>query len=207
MGIRYNGSMNKLNLNFEKVFPWVLVIGGILGLLAAGVLTVEKLHLAANPGYVPSCTLSPVVACSPVIGSWQASAFGFPNPFIGIAGFAMVWAVGMMLLAGAQNLKKWFWACFQAGTTFGLVFSGWLISQALYDIGKLCIYCILVWIVTVAIFWSTLSFNLQRKNFTITGPVGKFLANNPGKLIALTYLVITLLIFSRFSDYFYSLIG
>lgn len=199
--------MNKLTKpSFEKVFPWVLTIGGILGLLAAGILTIEKLHLAANPNYQPSCSISPIVACSPVIASPQASAFGFPNPFIGIAGFAMVWTVGMMLFAGGVIKKKWFWWCFQAGSLFGMFFIGWLINEALYDIGKLCIYCMVVWTVTIPIFWTTLSFNLRQKNIICKNKVGDFVRDNPGKLIALSYLLVLVLIFTRFSDYWYSLI-
>lgn len=195
------------NLTFQKVFPWVLVIGGIIGLLAASILTIEKLHLAANPDYIPSCSISPVVACSPVMGSWQASTFGFPNMLIGSAGFAMVWAVGMMLFAGAKNLKKWFWWCFQAGTTFGIGFITWLIYSSLYDIGKLCIYCMVVWTVTIPIFWTTLSYNLQNRNITLPRKLHNLLANNSGKAIALTYLLVLILVFTRFSDYFHSLIG
>lgn len=191
---------------FNTVYKWVLVIGGILGLLAASILTVEKLHLAANPNYKPSCSISPIVACSPVIASKQASAFGFPNPIIGIAGFGMVWAVGMMLFAGVKNLKKWFWWCFQAGTTFGILFCAWLAHEALFEIGKLCLYCNLVWLVTTAIFWTTLSYNLQQKNIIIKGKIGEFLRDNPGKLIALTYLVLFVTIFLVFKDYWYSLI-
>ena len=198
---------NLKNLTFEKVFPWVLTIGGILGLLAASILTVEKINLAANPDYVPSCSVSPVVACSPVIGSPEASAFGFPNPFIGIAGFAMVWAVGMMLFAGGTIKKKWFWWCFQAGSVFGMFFIGWLIYNSLYDIGKLCLYCMLVWTVTIPIFWTTLAFNIRQKNITLKNKVGKFISENPGKLIALSYLLVATLVVTRFSDYFYSLIG
>lgn len=119
----------------------------------------------------------------------------------------MVWAVGMMLFAGAKNLKKWFWWCFQAGTVFGLLFCAWLMQEALYDIGKLCIYCMLVWAVTVPIFWSTLAYNLRQKNFTIKGSIGTFLAQNPGKLTVVTYLVVIVLIFTRFSEYFHTLIG
>lgn len=193
--------------SFRQVFPWVLTIGGIIGLISAGILTVEKLHIAANPDYIPSCSISPVVACSPVIASPQASAFGFPNPFLGLAGFAMVWAVGMMLFAGAKNLKKWFWWCFQAGSLFGMFFIAWLINEALYDIGKLCIYCMIVWAVTIPIFWTTLAYNLQEKNIKLNGKVGTFLANNPGKMIALSYLIVILMIFFQFKDYWYSLIG
>jgi uncharacterized membrane protein len=194
------------SLKFEKVYPWVLTIGGILGVLAASILTIDKLKLAADPSYQPSCSLSPIVACSPVIASKQASAFGFPNPFIGLAGFGMVWAVGMMLFAGAKNVKKWFWWCFQAGTVFGMGFVVWLMHAALYDIGKLCLYCMLVWTITIPIFWTTLAFNLKEKNIVIKGKVGEFLRDNSGKLIALSYLIVILLIFFRFQSYWYSLI-
>lgn len=191
---------------FENIYKWVLVIGGIIGLLAASILTIEKLHLAANPNYVPSCSISPVVACSPVMSSWQASTFGFPNMLIGSAGFAMVWAVGMMLFAGAKNLKKWFWWCFQAGTTFGLGFIAWLMYSSIYNIQKLCIYCMIVWTVTIPIFWTTLAFNVKEKNITLPGKLNDVVANHYGKAIALTYLLVIVLIVTKFSDYFYSLI-
>lgn len=193
-------------MSFQKVFPWILAVGGVIGLLAAGILTVEKLHLAANPDYVPSCSISPIVACSPVIASDQASAFGFPNPIIGIAGFAMVWAVGMMLFAGAQNLKKWFWRCFQAGVTFGFLFCAWLIYQTLYSIGALCLYCMVVWGVTNPVFWTITAFNIREKHFILPKSLSNLIANHFGKAIALTYLLIIVLIITRFSDYFYTLI-
>lgn len=199
--------MDKLkNLKFQQVFPWVLVIGGIIGLLASSILTIEKMHVLANPNYQPSCSISPVVACSPVMNSWQASTFKFPNMFLGLAGFGMVWAVGMMLFAGAKNLKKWFWLCFQAGTTFGALFITWLQIASLYDIQKLCIYCMVVWAVTVPIFWTTTAYNLREKNITLPAKISTFLAENPGKMIALHYLLVIILIFFAFQEYWYTLI-
>lgn len=194
------------NLRFKQVFPWILVIGGIIGLLASSILTIEKMHVLANPSYQPSCSISPVVACSPVMTSWQANTFKFPNMFVGLAGFGMVWAVGMMLLAGAKNLKKWFWWCFQAGTLFGTLFITWLQYSSIYNIQKLCIYCMVVWAVTIPIFWATLSYNLREKNIKMSGVLGKFLLENPGKLIALHYLIIIVLIFTHFAEYFHTLI-
>lgn len=197
------------NLKFKQVFPWVLVIGGIIGLLASSILTIEKLHLAANPDYVPSCSISPVVACSPVMGSWQASTFGFPNMIIGIAGFAMVWTVGMMLFSTRFKNKKpekWFWQCFQAGTTFGVLFITWLQYSSLYEIQKLCIYCMLVWAVTIPIFWTTTSYNIREKNIALPEKISTFLVQNPGKMIALHYLIVIIFIFFAFQEYWYSLI-
>ncbi len=193
-------------LTFNAVYKWILIIGGVIGLMAALILTWDKLKLAADPAYVPNCSISPVVACSPVISSHQGSAFGVPNPFIGIAGFAMVWAVGMMLLAGGTIKKKWFWWCFQAGTLFGLLFISWLAHASIYEISKLCIYCMVTWAVTIPIFWATLSFNLREKHINVKGRVGDFLAQNPGKLVALSYLLLVVLIVTRFADYFHTIL-
>lgn len=191
---------------FKQVFPWVLVIGGIIGLIASSVLTVEKIKIAADPNFIPSCSISPIVACSPVISSDQATAFGVPNPFLGLAGFGMVIAVGMMLFAGATDLKKWFWWCFQAGTLFGILFVSWLIYQSVYEIGKLCLYCMATWAITIPIFWTTTAYNLQQKNLTVRGALGTVLRNHSGKLVVLSYVIVLIIVSTHFSEYWYSLL-
>jgi uncharacterized membrane protein len=191
---------------FLKVFPWVLVIGGIIGLIASSVLTVEKIKIAADPNFIPSCSISPIVACSPVISSDQATAFGVPNPFLGLAGFGMVIAVGMMLFAGATDLKKWFWWCFQAGTLFGILFVSWLIYQSVYEIGKLCLYCMATWAITIPIFWTTTAHNLQQNNIAVPGALGTVLRNHSGKLIVISYVIVLIIVSTHFSEYWYSLL-
>ena len=39
----------------------LLLVGGLIGLLAAVILLVEKLSLVADPDYVPSCDVNPVL--------------------------------------------------------------------------------------------------------------------------------------------------
>lgn len=197
---------HKEKTKLEKVYPWILIIGSLVGLFSAGILTIEKMNLLANPSYVPSCSISPIVACSPVMTSNQASAFGMPNTFIGLSAFAMVLTVGVMLLAGEVKLKKWFWWCFQAGTLFGVLFVTWLMHESLYNLGKLCLYCMAVWAVTIPIFWTTLAWNLRRKNFVVKGKSGESLENHSEKIIIVHFLVLIVLIVTRFSDYFYSLL-
>ena len=191
---------------FKQVFPWVLVIGGIIGLIASSVLTVEKIKIAADPNFIPSCSISPIVACSPVISSDQATTFGVPNPFLGLAGFGMVIAVGMMLFAGATDLKKWFWWCFQAGTLFGILFVSWLIYQSVYEIGKLCLYCMATWAITIPIFWTTTAHNLQQNNIAVPGALGTVLRNHSGKLIVISYVIVLIIVSTHFSEYWYSLL-
>jgi uncharacterized membrane protein len=145
---------------FPSLLPWLLLIGGAIGLVAAVVLTVEKIAMLRDPAYVPSCSINPILSCGSVMTKPQAEAFGFPNPLLGIAGFAAVATIGAALLAGAV-LRRWFWLGLQAGATFGVVFVHWLIFQSLYRIGALCPYCTAVWTVTIPVFWYVTLHNLN----------------------------------------------
>ena len=130
----------------------VLLVAGLVGFAAAFVLTVEKFLLLTNPFYVPSCSVNDVVSCGPVMSSPQAELFGFPNPLLGIAGFAVVAATGAALLGGAR-LVGWYWAGLQVGVSAAVVFVAWLMGQSLFVIGALCPYCMVVWAVTFTTSW------------------------------------------------------
>src|SRR5579863_5498383 len=130
--------------NFAKALPWILVIGGIIGLICSAILTYDHNKIAINPHYIPNCNLNPIIACGNVIKSKQAQAFDFPNPYIGLVAFPMVITAGVALLAGARNLKRWFWWALEAGTIFGLGFIHWLFYQTVYHINALCPYCMAV---------------------------------------------------------------
>lgn len=185
---------------------WLYVIGGGVGLLAAFVLMLEKLAKLGNPAYVPTCTLNPVVSCGSVMDSPQATAFGFPNPLIGIGAFAVVLTVGVVLLSGFQA-PGWFWLGLQAGTTFGVVFVHWLIYSSLYDIGALCPYCMVVWVVTIPIFWYTTLHNLTRGHFSRSGrPMAFGLARYHSLTLVLWYLAIVALVLDAFWYYWSTLL-
>lgn len=154
----------------ERGLAWLLLIGGLTGLVAAFVLAVEKYALLADPTYVPSCSLNPVLSCGSIMASAQAEAFGFPNPLLGVAGFPVIACVGAALLAGARP-ARWFWAGLQVGVTAGAVFVHWLIFSSLYRIGALCPYCMAVWAVTIPIFWYVTLHNLEQVHARLPRPV------------------------------------
>ncbi|MCF4136237.1 hypothetical protein L1856_04090 [Streptomyces sp. Tue 6430] len=43
-----------------------------------------------------------------------------------------------------------------------MVFVHWLIGQSLYTLDKLCPYCAVVWVVTIALFWYAALHCLER---------------------------------------------
>ncbi|MER5638081.1 vitamin K epoxide reductase family protein [Kitasatospora sp. NPDC002227] len=145
-----------------RAYAWLVLVCGALGLAASAVLTVDKIRLLQNPAYTPGCNLNPVISCGSIMRTDQASAFGFPNSLIGLAAFGAVLAVGAGLLAGA-TYRRWFWICFQLGTLLGLGFTCWLVYQALYEIGALCPYCMVVWAAVLPLAWYTLLHLLGRR--------------------------------------------
>ncbi|MFC4565186.1 vitamin K epoxide reductase family protein [Nocardiopsis mangrovi] len=46
-----------------RALPWVLTLGGAIGLAAAAALLVEKIRVLQDPGHVPSCSINPVLSC------------------------------------------------------------------------------------------------------------------------------------------------
>lgn len=193
---------------FPRLMPGLLLVGGVIGLLAAFVLTIEKIALLEDPGYVPSCSLNPVLSCGSVMSTPQAELFGFPNPLLGIAAFAVVAVVGAALLAGA-SFRRWFWLGLQIGVTAGVVFVHWLIVQSLYVIGALCPYCMVVWTVTVPLFWYVTLHNLQQGHLPAPAGVRRLaraVTSYHGVVLTVWYLAVITLIGARFWSYWITLV-
>ncbi|GAA2013852.1 vitamin K epoxide reductase family protein [Microbacterium ulmi] len=129
-----------------------LVLAGAVGWWAAFSLTMERLHLLADPDAIASCDFSPLVQCTANLQSWQGSVFGFPNPILGLTGWVAPIVVGMAILAGAR-FGRWFWLLFELGLTFAFVFVIWLIGQSIFVLGTLCPWCMVTWIVTIPTYY------------------------------------------------------
>jgi uncharacterized membrane protein len=193
---------------FARLLPWLLLIGGATGLAAAFTLAVEKIALLKDPDYVPSCSINPVLSCGSVMSTPQAEVFGFPNPLLGVIGFTAVMGAGAALLAGTVQ-RRWFWLGLQAGTTFGVIFVHWLIYQSLYVIGALCPYCMVVWAVTVPLFWYVTLHNLHHRHLPLSAPLQRAvraLTELHTVPLTLWFLTVLTLIGARFWSYWSTLL-
>ncbi|NNG40538.1 vitamin K epoxide reductase family protein [Flexivirga sp. ID2601S] len=134
----------------HRALGWILTVCGAVGLTAAGILSIEKYRLLTNPFYAPSCNVNAAINCGTVMQSDQAAAFGFPNPYIGLVGFAVVLTIGVGVLSGAR-FSRWFWWGLATGVAAGLAFVGWLAVQSIVVIEALCPYCMAVWAVMLVL--------------------------------------------------------
>jgi len=137
-----------------------LIIGGAIGLYSAFELTLAKFEVLENPAAKLGCNFSLIVQCGTNLQSWQGSVFGFANPIIGLVGFTAVVVVGAGILAGAR-FAAWFWLLFNAGVLFAFGFIIWLITQSIFVLGTLCPWCMVVWAVTIPLFWGVTLYNLS----------------------------------------------
>jgi uncharacterized membrane protein len=179
----------------------LLTIGGAIGLLSAAILVIEKVnYLQDKADGKPtdlSCDVNAFVSCGGVINTDQASAFGFPNPLIGVAGFAVVVTLGVLVLARV-SLPTFVWAGLQAGVVFGIAFVTWLQSQSIYEIQKLCPYCMVVWAVMIPIFIWVTARNLRA--WAPASPVARFVADWTLLINILWYVALLSAIWFKFGS-------
>ncbi|PJJ71966.1 putative membrane protein [Diaminobutyricimonas aerilata] len=142
-------------------FAVFLILAGIIGWTAAAVLMVERSVLLEDPDATLACDFSLLVQCGKNITSWQGSLFGFPNPVIGLVGFVAPVVMGTALLL-RRRPARWVWSGFNLGVLGALVFVIWLIYQSIFELATLCPWCMVVWSVTIPLFWSVTLYNLKE---------------------------------------------
>lgn len=189
----------------DRRFGAWLLVGGALGFVAAFVLTVERFELALDPSYVPSCSINPVLSCGSVMATEQAALLGFPNPLIGIASFAVLTTLGVVLLSGGR-LARWVQLGLQVGVTAATAFVVWLVGQSLYVIGALCPYCMVVWAVVLPLFWTTTARSLEQGALPAPAGLVRAVVDLRVPLIALSYVVVVVLVAVEFWDYWRTLL-
>jgi uncharacterized membrane protein len=192
------------NATLTKAIPFLLIIGGIIGLICSFIITQDKLDLAENPHFVPSCNLNPVISCGSVMSSKQGSLFGFPNPWIGLAAFAVLVTIGVGILAGAK-FKRWFWLGLESGIVLGLAFAYWLLFESVYRIKALCPYCLTVDVVVITLIWYVTLYNIQEGHIVLPARLiglGDFARKHHLDILLLWFIILIAIILQHFWYYY-----
>ncbi len=179
---------------------WILIVGGVIGIVASIELIIQKISVLSNPDFVPNCDINPVLSCGSVINTEQASLFGFPNPVLGVIGFTIVIMFGALLFTGVE-LPRAMWVGLNLGALAGMFFVIWLVGQSLYAIGALCPWCMVVWAVTIPIFWQVTIDNLASGRLSLGKSLSEIIVALKWILVGASYLIIMALIFVRWQDF------
>ncbi|HEV2402681.1 MAG TPA: vitamin K epoxide reductase family protein [Candidatus Saccharimonadales bacterium] len=138
--------------NLDRAIPWLLVIGGSLGLISSIVLTYDQVQIWRNPNYHPVCSLNPVVSCGTVINSQQGHVLGIPAPFLGLIAFTVLITIGVAIWAGGR-FRRWFWLGLEGGSLAGVIGAMLLFLLSIYRVHALCPFCLVTDIAVYTVAW------------------------------------------------------
>jgi len=192
-------------LGLSKAFPLILIIFGLTGLLASSAISIEKTALLKDPSSELVCNINPIYSCGNVINSEQASVLGFSNELIGIAVFASIVTVGVVVLSGSK-LNPWIWKVFMLGMVGSMAFVLWFFYQSVYVIGSLCIFCTIVWLSTWTITTALFAWIYDQKLISVPGGLQKIVAVKRKYIISI-WLGLILLIIALIIKHFWFFYG
>ncbi len=193
-------------MSIQKSYLYILITGSIIGFGASFLLMIDTLKLIKNPTAILPCNINPFVSCASVAGAWQSEIFGFPNPLLGIVFFSMLLVIGLMLYFRGK-VGRLFWLLVNLGTLTAMSFVVWFFYQSVYNIGSLCIYCMVVWTVTWPIFLYTTIWNFKEEHFNVKHRVFNilnFVSRYHFQILIGWYLIIVFLILFHFRDFFFA---
>jgi uncharacterized membrane protein len=199
--------MNKgtKSLPLERIYSYILSVGGVLGLIAMTWQASERVHILKYPETTLSCNLNPIVDCGGVLGNKLAAVFGFPNAFLGIVFFTILATCGLLLLSGGKFVG-WFRHFVLGVSVILLLFSLWFFGVSLYSIGKICIFCAVGWVVSIPMFWYGLLYYLQNSSRRIKARCAKFIEfgnRHHIDVVLAVYATMLVLFLFRFREYYF----
>lgn len=193
------------NKQLNKWYPRLLTLGSLVGLIASFWQVVERIHMLKEPGVSLSCNINPVIDCGSVLGNRWAALFGFPNALLGIVMFTTLFTIGLVLLSGME-LKRWFWKVLFGVSVMLILFSVWFFGMSLYVIGKVCIFCLFIWAVSVPIFLYGMEWLRANGYFSKNIASSKLVAwthTYQTEIVVASYILMAMMYFYRFRDFYF----
>lgn len=108
-----------------------------------------------------SCDISPLVTCGPNLLSPAGNLLGFTNSILGIVLFLGPIYAAIGALASPGGMRAWYWRVFALFVLGGYVFVHVLAWRSIFEFGSLCPWCMLVWLMTIPLFWSVVAWTLR----------------------------------------------
>lgn len=188
----------------SRWLPYILIVGGIIGIVCSLVLTYDQIKVWQDVNYQPACSLNPILSCGSVINSDQGHILGIPGPFYGLLAFPVLVTIGAAMLAGA-TFKRWFWIGVQLGAIGGIGYALWLFWLSLFKIHALCPFCLTVDAAVYVMAWYITLYNIEQKVIVIPKilrGVALFARRHHLDLLVLWFLLVTAFILNHFWYYF-----
>jgi uncharacterized membrane protein len=137
------------------------IVAGALGGIVAFLLYLEYIGQLTDATPLISCAISPIVTCGPNLLSPGGNLLGFSNSIIGIVLFGGPVYAGVSALAAPGGLRRWYWRVYGLFVLGGFLLVHFFAWRSVFEYGSLCPWCMIVWLVTIPLFWFTLGWSLR----------------------------------------------
>ncbi|MDD7930640.1 vitamin K epoxide reductase family protein [Microbacterium thalli] len=137
-------------------------VAGVLGWVVSFLLYHEYIGQLSGADALIACDISPIVTCGPNLLSPGGNLLGFSNAIIGIVLFPGAVFAGVSALAAPTGLRPWYWRVYGVFVAGAFVFVHVLAFRSIVEYGSLCPWCMVVWLVTIPLFWSTFGWSLRE---------------------------------------------
>lgn len=147
------------------------ITAALLGWVVSFLLYLEYIGQLTNATPIISCSISPIVTCGPNLLSPAGNLLGFTNSVIGMVMFLGPVYAGVGALAAPGGFRRWYWRVYGVFLLAGFLLVHLFAYRSIFEFGSLCPWCMVVWLVTIPLFWVTLGWSLEAG---VWGPPSRF---------------------------------
>lgn len=108
-----------------------------------------------------SCNISPFITCGPNLLAPAGNLLGFTNAILGMTLFLGPIFASVGALASPGGMRAWYWRLFAVFVLGGYVLVHVFAYRSIFEFGSLCPWCLIVWLMTIPLFWSVAGWTLQ----------------------------------------------
>lgn len=108
-----------------------------------------------------SCNISPFITCGPNLLAPAGNLLGFTNAILGMTLFLGPIFASVGALASPGGMRAWYWRVFAVFVLGGYVLVHVFAYRSIFEFGSLCPWCLIVWLMTIPLFWSVAGWTLS----------------------------------------------
>lgn len=138
------------------------IVAGVVAWIVSFLLYLEYIGQLNGATPLVSCSISPIVTCGPNLLSPAGNLLGFTNSILGIVLFTGPVFAGIGALASPTGMRAWYWRVYALFVLGGFAFVHVLAYRSVFEFGSLCPWCMVVWLMTIPLFWSVTGWTLRE---------------------------------------------
>ncbi len=168
----------------------LMIVSGLLGMFAAVALIQSEKQLLKDPLGSLSCDINPLIGCGKFLAAEQNSVFfGVSNAVYGLAFFAGITALGLVLASGGR-FGRLLWQALDVAMLGATAWIAWFQWTSFTVERSLCPYCLLTWFVTIPLIVNVWARSAQAGHLPCPPGLRRFLVRGRWFIVLAVYVAL-----------------